>query len=80
MPPLPCILGHEGAGIIREVGPGVTRVKPGDHVLMLWVPSCGQCYYCRKRQPNLCAEKDKTRGGRCWTGRTGSRREPRMST
>jgi S-(hydroxymethyl)glutathione dehydrogenase/alcohol dehydrogenase len=63
MPPLPCILGHEGAGIVREVGPGVTRVKPGDHVMMLWVPSCGQCYYCRKRQPYLCADKDKTRAG-----------------
>jgi S-(hydroxymethyl)glutathione dehydrogenase/alcohol dehydrogenase len=63
MPPLPCIPGHEGAGIVREVGPGVTRVKPGDHVMMVWVPSCGQCYYCRKRQPYLCAEKDKTRVG-----------------
>ncbi len=63
MPPPPCILGHEGAGIIREVGPGVTKVKPGDHVMMVWVPSCGQCYYCRKGQPNICAEKDKTRVG-----------------
>ncbi len=63
MPPPPCILGHEGAGIIREVGPGVTKMKPGDHVMMVWVPSCGQCYYCRKGQPNICAEKDKTRVG-----------------
>lgn len=63
MPPLPCILGHEGAGVIQEVGPGVTRVKPGDHVMMVWVPSCGQCYYCRKQQPYLCADKDKTRVG-----------------
>lgn len=63
MPPLPCIPGHEGAGIIQEVGPGVTRVKPGDHVLLMWVPVCGKCYYCRKGQPALCAEKDKTRGG-----------------
>lgn len=63
MPPLPCIPGHEGAGIIQEVGPGVTRVKPGDHVLLMWVPICGQCYYCLRGQPYLCAEKDQTRSG-----------------
>lgn len=63
MPPLPCVPGHEGAGIIQEVGPGVTRVKPGDAVLLMWVPICGQCYYCLRDQPYLCAEKDKTRSG-----------------
>lgn len=63
MPPLPCIPGHEGAGVIQEVGPGVTKLKPGDPVLLMWVPICGQCYYCLRGQPYLCAEKDKTRSG-----------------
>lgn len=63
MPPLPCIPGHEGAGVVQEVGPGVTRVKPGDPVLLMWVPVCGQCYYCLHGQPYLCADKDKTRNG-----------------
>jgi S-(hydroxymethyl)glutathione dehydrogenase/alcohol dehydrogenase len=75
--PLPCIPGHEGAGVIQEVGPGVTKLKPGDHVLLMWVPVCGQCYYCLRGQPYLCAEKDKTRGGAMMDGtyrlRKGSR-------
>ena len=44
MPPIPCVPGHEGAGVVLEVGRGVSRVKPGDHVLVMWVPVCGQCY------------------------------------
>jgi S-(hydroxymethyl)glutathione dehydrogenase/alcohol dehydrogenase len=44
--PLPVIPGHEGAGIVAEVGPGVTLVKPGDHVVLSAVPYCGHCYYC----------------------------------
>ncbi len=63
MPPLPCVPGHEGTGIVQEVGPGVTRVKPGDHVLLMWVPACGRCYYCLQGQPYLCKQKDKTRSG-----------------
>jgi len=63
MPPLPCIPGHEGAGIVQEVGPGVTKVKPGDHVILMWVPVCGGCYYCLHDQPYLCEQKDKTRSG-----------------
>lgn len=63
MPPLPCIPGHEGAGIVREVGPGVEKVKSGDHVLLLWVPTCGSCYYCLRGQPYLCQLRDQTRGG-----------------
>jgi len=63
MPPLPCIPGHEGAGVVQEVGPGVTKVKAGDPVLLMWVPVCGQCYYCLRGQTYLCAEKDKTRSG-----------------
>src|SRR6201999_2659097 len=42
----PSILGHEGAGIVREVGPGVTSVKPGDHVIPLYTPECRQCKSC----------------------------------
>ena len=63
MPPLPCVAGHEGAGVVVEAGAGVTRVKPGDHVLALWVPSCGQCYYCIRHQPYLCVQRDQARTG-----------------
>ena len=40
--PMPCVLGHEGAGVVEEVGAGVTRVAPGDHVVLNWVPYCGE--------------------------------------
>jgi S-(hydroxymethyl)glutathione dehydrogenase/alcohol dehydrogenase len=51
----PSILGHEGAGIIAEVGEGVTSVAAGDHVIVAWSPPCGECAYCGPRhQPNLC--------------------------
>ncbi len=63
MPPLPCVAGHEGAGVVVEVGEKVRKVKPGDHVLAVWVPVCGGCTYCLKGQHNLCEEKDKVRGG-----------------
>jgi S-(hydroxymethyl)glutathione dehydrogenase/alcohol dehydrogenase len=52
--PVPCVLGHEGAGEVTEVGEGVTRVKPGDHVVLMWTPMCGDCYYCRRGQTHLC--------------------------
>ena len=54
--PLPAILGHEGSGVVAEVGPGVTSVKPGDHVIPLWRLSCGICEYCSDGRPALCAE------------------------
>lgn len=50
----PIIGGHEGAGIVEEVGPGVTSVKPGDHVSASFVPSCGRCRYCSTGRQNLC--------------------------
>ena len=53
--PLPVVLGHEGAGIVEAIGPNVTRVKVGDHVVLSWVPSCGQCVYCLSGHPNLCS-------------------------
>lgn len=52
---LPCVLGHEGAGLVEEVGPGVDHVAPGDPVMLSWVAQCGECFYCRAGQPNLCA-------------------------
>src|SRR3954453_7766576 len=50
----PIVLGHEGAGIVEEVGEGVTSVKPGDHVVVSWVPQCGDCYFCQRDQGELC--------------------------
>lgn len=52
--PSPAILGHEGAGIVAEVGPGVTAVKPGDHIIIMWRLSCGICEYCSDGRPALC--------------------------
>jgi NDMA-dependent alcohol dehydrogenase len=53
--PTPSVLGHEGAGVVVEVGDQVTSVKPGDHVVLSWVPSCGHCRYCESGRPNLCS-------------------------
>ncbi len=50
----PAVLGHEGAGIVEAVGEGVTYVRPGDHVILSFIPSCGQCSYCVVGRPNLC--------------------------
>ena len=51
---LPTVGGHEGSGIVREVGEGVTGLAPGDHVVTLFVSSCGSCRYCAEGRPNLC--------------------------
>jgi S-(hydroxymethyl)glutathione dehydrogenase/alcohol dehydrogenase len=58
----PSILGHEGAGIIREIGPGVTSVKPGDHVIPLYTPECRQCKSCLSQKTNLCTAIRATQG------------------
>lgn len=52
--PAPAVLGHEGAGEVVAVGEGVTSVAPGDHVIVVWMPPCGQCRWCLGGQPNLC--------------------------
>lgn len=52
--PLPVVLGHEGAGIVEKVGEGVSDFAPGDHVVLLWRASCGQCRYCLTGRPALC--------------------------
>ncbi len=52
--PLPLVLGHEGAGIVEEVGEGVTSVQPGQRVILNWAPSCGTCFYCALSQPVHC--------------------------
>ncbi|MCV2446029.1 S-(hydroxymethyl)glutathione dehydrogenase/class III alcohol dehydrogenase [Paracoccus sp. DMF] len=58
----PSILGHEGAGVVVEVGPGVTTVKPGDHVIPLYTPECRQCPSCLSRKTNLCTAIRNTQG------------------
>lgn len=58
----PAILGHEGAGIVREVGAGVTSVQPGDHVIPLYTPECRECDFCLHPKTNLCQSIRETQG------------------
>jgi NDMA-dependent alcohol dehydrogenase len=52
--PLPVVLGHEGAGVVEDVGEGVTSVSAGDRIVLSWLPSCGRCFYCTQGRPVLC--------------------------
>ncbi|HEV8247413.1 MAG TPA: alcohol dehydrogenase catalytic domain-containing protein, partial [Polyangiaceae bacterium] len=58
----PAILGHEGAGVVVEIGAGVTSLKPGDHVIPLYTPECRQCEYCLNPKTNLCQAIRATQG------------------
>ena len=58
----PAILGHEGAGVVVDVGPGVTSLKKGDHVIPLYTPECRECEYCLSRKTNLCQKIRSTQG------------------
>jgi S-(hydroxymethyl)glutathione dehydrogenase/alcohol dehydrogenase len=53
--PVPVVLGHEAAGVVEEIGAGVTNVAPGDQVVLTPLPACGTCYFCTRNQPTLCA-------------------------
>ena len=58
----PAVLGHEGAGVVLEVGAGVTSLKAGDHVIPLYTPECRECKYCLSRKTNLCQKIRSTQG------------------
>jgi S-(hydroxymethyl)glutathione dehydrogenase/alcohol dehydrogenase len=58
----PAVLGHEGGGIVEEVGKGVTGLRPGDHVIPLYTPECGECKFCRSGKTNLCQKIRVTQG------------------
>jgi S-(hydroxymethyl)glutathione dehydrogenase/alcohol dehydrogenase len=58
----PCILGHEGGGIVESVGEGVTSVQVGDHVIPLYTPECGECKFCKSGKTNLCQKIRETQG------------------
>ncbi|XP_014247527.1 alcohol dehydrogenase class-3 [Cimex lectularius] len=58
----PCILGHEGAGVVESVGDGVTSVQPGDHVIPLYIPQCKECKFCKSQKTNLCSKIRTTQG------------------
>ncbi len=58
----PCILGHEGGGIVESIGEGVTSLKVGDHVIPLYTPECGECKFCKSGKTNLCQKIRETQG------------------
>ena len=58
----PVILGHEGGAVVEEIGAGVSSVKPGDHVIPLYTPECGECNFCTSGKTNLCQAIRTTQG------------------
>ena len=68
---LPIILGHEAAGVVESVGPGVTELEPGDHVVLTPCPPCGRCYYCQRNEHSLCVNSNSIMTGTLMDGETG---------
>jgi S-(hydroxymethyl)glutathione dehydrogenase/alcohol dehydrogenase len=60
--PMPIVLGDEGAGVVEALGPGVTELAVGDHVILSWAPTCGRCHYCVIGRPNLCERRQPGKG------------------
>jgi S-(hydroxymethyl)glutathione dehydrogenase/alcohol dehydrogenase len=73
---VPAVLGHEGAGVVAEVGAGVTSVSTGDHVLLIWSPPCRECWYCLRDEPWLCARAGEAAGRPYATSATGEQLYP----
>ncbi len=74
----PVVLGHEGAGEVVEVGPGVDHLAVGDRVVVSWVPQCGECFFCRRGEGHLCKTADVAMAGACLLdGSTRLRRQGR---
>jgi S-(hydroxymethyl)glutathione dehydrogenase/alcohol dehydrogenase len=74
---LPVVMGHEGAGIVEQVGPGVAHVGPGDHVVLSWLPYCGSCRFCSVGRPNLCENLEWSIAGTMIDGTTRFHKEGR---
>ncbi|MDP9442742.1 MAG: Zn-dependent alcohol dehydrogenase [Actinomycetota bacterium] len=66
----PMVLGHEGAGVVEEVGEGVAGFAPGDHVVLTFVPECGECYFCRRDQGYMCEKSAAQAAGGMLDGTT----------
>ena len=66
----PIVLGHEGAGVVEEVGDGVVGFAPGDHVVLTFVPECGECYFCRRDQGYMCEKSAAQAAGGMLDGTT----------
>ena len=60
--PMPMILGHEAAGVVVECGPGVTDIEVGDHVALIFAPSCGECISCKEGHPGRCEPGQQSNG------------------
>ena len=74
--PVPMVLGHEGSGVVAAVGPGVERARPGDRVVLSWLPECRECVPCREGWTGMCeTTKKAAEKGTLWRGRRGVRKD-----